>query len=196
MANSDAQEYPPANHGDADSTMHVALEGTGFGTDVPQAPLHVVLEGVTFVPVVDTAAVIQNSGGNVRLSLLASAAGSCSIEFGDGPGAVQIKGRIVSSNGTGVIRFDASGSTQHAALNSVGWKVGGAGGSTAASRLDVVGAVTLSQISEPANPAAGFSIEWHSNGTGFGAVGDKCIKSNVGGTTRKNIIAVYATGSL
>ncbi len=75
-------------------------------------------------------------------------------------------------------------------------------GTQADDRVDIIGSLMVTetglraQVPEPANPPEGQSVEWLSNGTGFGDVGDVCIKSTESAVTMGNIIHDFSAGTV
>jgi len=62
-----------------------------------------------------------------------------------------------------------------------------------ATKLHVAGAVTQEPLSsDPADPDAGNSVQWVSDGTGSGSAGDVMMKINVGGTTKIATLVDYS----
>ena len=60
-------------------------------------------------------------------------------------------------------------------------------------RLHVAGAITQGPLSsDPADPDAGNSVQWVSDGTGSGDAGDVMMKINVGGTVKTVTIVDYS----
>jgi len=61
-------------------------------------------------------------------------------------------------------------------------------------KLHVAGAVTQEPLSsDPADPDAGNSVQWVSDGTGSGSAGDVMMKINVGGTTKTVTLVDFST---
>jgi hypothetical protein len=60
-------------------------------------------------------------------------------------------------------------------------------------KLHVAGAITQQPLaSDPADPDAGNSVQWVSDGTGTGDAGDVMMKINVGGTTKVITLIDYS----
>ena len=60
-------------------------------------------------------------------------------------------------------------------------------------KLHVAGAITQQPLSsDPADPDAGNSVQWVSDGTGSGSAGDVMMKINVGGTTKVITLIDYS----
>jgi hypothetical protein len=61
-------------------------------------------------------------------------------------------------------------------------------------KLHVAGAMTQEPLSsDPADPDAGNSVQWVSDGTGSGSAGDVMMKINVGGTTKTVTLVDFST---
>jgi hypothetical protein len=66
-------------------------------------------------------------------------------------------------------------------------------GSAAAANPSFTGAITQSSsAADPADPSAGDSVQWLSDGTGSGDAGDVMVKINVGGTTKTATLIDYS----
>ena len=69
----------------------------------------------------------------------------------------------------------------------------GIGTTASDTKLHVAGAMTQEPLSsDPADPDAGNSVQWVSDGTGSGNAGDVMIKINVGGTTKVITLIDYS----
>lgn len=100
--------------------------------------------------------------------------------------------KIVDSTGvTEPVVVEPTAGTDSLRISSSGFT--GLGEPSPSTRLHVDGAITLNErTSEPADPADGRTVIWHSNGTGFGDDGDLCIKVNVGGTVKSAVLFDYS----
>jgi len=84
----------------------------------------------------------------------------------------------------------------HALLESIAYIInsGSLGANSSAASPVFSGAITQTPLSsDPADPSAGNSAQWVSDGTGAGDAGDVMVKINVGGTTKTATLIDYST---
>jgi hypothetical protein len=178
----------------------------GIGTSSPVSKLHIEAASPTtlYGHVGYNGNLLEIRTNTTSNSLLVQA-GSSGLQVNGGAGAPSsVLG--VSSNGSVPTFSVVHGSSQTADLvqvkkndNTPYFYIKSSGavgiGTTAPDTiLDVNGAITQRPLSsDPANPDAGGSVMWVSDGTGAGDAGDVMIKINVGGSVKTATLVDYSS---
>lgn len=112
---------------------------------------------------------------------------------------VQIDSLEITGTGAAIGTLTATGD----GITTGDCTIGGSGTATFGGNLTVVGVIdlpsvvsntiTIEQISEPDDPPAAEGVVWNSNGTGYGDVGDLCVKITMGVTTKSKTLVDYST---
>lgn len=155
----------------------------GIGTVVPESPFHIRVSGTAGVPAPEeqTIALFQRSSLNsfAYINIVAASNRTAGVHFGD-TDDVDV-GKLDYDHDNESMDFWVN-ALERVTIDSAGSM--GIGATTPDTKLEVAGATTFLEITEPADPATDKSVTWHSAGGGFGDPGDYIIKINDAGSVK------------
>ena len=139
----------------------------GIGTDSPDSSLHI----------------LSTAGAN-DADLKITSSGGPTLWFEDTGESSQWNINVGGSGPSMNFLYDTTGDIDPV-LSLTSNRFVGIGTASPDTKLEVVGAITQSELSaDPSDPAEGKSVTWQSDGTGSGDDGDLMVKLTAGGVTK------------